>query len=237
MSVPFRLCMQLILNRVRLNDEDRYLMTRFTRHIAVFSFSAALISIIFFLLDSTDYIFMLSMATAYTGLFLIAVTLAIGPLNYLANRSNPVSSYLRRDIGIWAGIISVSHVIFGLQVHFSGEFWRYFVDNSVTGGGYSLRFDAFGLANYSGLVVTLICLVLLALSNNVSIRKLGSMKWKNIQRFNYASFPLVVGHGFIYHLLENRPLSFVMVIGLVFIGVAFLQWKGFRLHASRSPGI
>ncbi|RKZ54899.1 MAG: hypothetical protein DRQ44_18470, partial [Gammaproteobacteria bacterium] len=70
-----------------------------------------MIAIIFFILDSPDNKYLFSMATAYTGLILLAATLLIGPLNLIKGKNNPVSSYLRRDIGIWAAVVSIIHVI------------------------------------------------------------------------------------------------------------------------------
>jgi sulfoxide reductase heme-binding subunit YedZ len=48
----------------------------------------------------------LSMATAYAGLIFLAVSLGIGPWNVLRRRPNPISFDLRRDIGIWSGILA-----------------------------------------------------------------------------------------------------------------------------------
>ena len=76
------------------------------------------------------------MSSAYVGMILIAVTLILGPLNILRGRANPVSSYLRRDIGIWAGLVSIAHVVFGLQRHFNGKFWRYFLGEPEQGQGF-----------------------------------------------------------------------------------------------------
>ena len=191
-----------------------------------------MVAIIYLLLDSPDQKFLFSMATAYAGLILLAVSLLLGPLNLIRNKANPVSSYLRRDIGIWAAIVSIIHVIFGLQVHMGGRIWTYFFHDMEPGQGYAVRLDAFGFANHSGLVATLICIVLMAVSNNASLKKLGQHRWKSIQRLNYLLFPLVIGHGFIYQVLEKRQLPFVAVVGLIFVVVLVMQWKGFKIRSS-----
>jgi sulfoxide reductase heme-binding subunit YedZ len=50
----------------------------------------------------------LTVATGYVGVGLLAVTLLLGPANLVLRRRNPVSTYLRRDVGIWtAGFSSV----------------------------------------------------------------------------------------------------------------------------------
>lgn len=68
----------------------------------------------------------LSTASAYAGLALLIVSLSLGPLNILRNRPNPVSTDLRRDVGIWAGLLGLIHTVVGLQVHMGGNFWLYF---------------------------------------------------------------------------------------------------------------
>src|SRR5262245_25339198 len=53
----------------------------------------------------------LTVATGSVGVGLLAVTLLLGPANLLLRRRNPVSTYLRRDVGIWTAIFSIVHVI------------------------------------------------------------------------------------------------------------------------------
>ena len=53
-----------------------------------------------------DVISRLSISTAYPALFLTAAALSIGPWNVLRGQTNPVSFDLRRDLGIWAGIMA-----------------------------------------------------------------------------------------------------------------------------------
>jgi len=52
-----------------------------------------------------------SIATAYAALFLTAAAVLLGPWNMLLHRANSISFDLRRDIGIWAGIMAVLHCI------------------------------------------------------------------------------------------------------------------------------
>src|SRR6266545_3576113 len=56
-------------------------------------------------------------ATGYIALGLLGLTLLIGPANLLLRRRTPISSYLARDVGMWAAIVSVIHVIAGFFVH------------------------------------------------------------------------------------------------------------------------
>jgi sulfoxide reductase heme-binding subunit YedZ len=177
-----------------------------------------------------------SMATAYVGLALLAWTLFTGPLNVLRRRANPVSTDFRRDVGIWAGILSVVHVVVGLQVHMGGNIWKYF----FYGSGLDvrdLRHDPFGLANYTGLAGTVVILLLLALSNDVSLRRLGRHRWKTLQRLNYAIFALVVAHGAVYQVLEKRRLVFVLVFAATVAAVSLVQTAGVRRVRAPDGGV
>lgn len=91
-----------------------------------------------------DVISRASFATAYAALALLAATLLIGPLNLL--RANPVSSDLRRDVGIWAGMFSMVHAVVGQFVHLRGRPWIYYVyGSSDHHHRFRLRHDLFGL--------------------------------------------------------------------------------------------
>lgn len=205
-------------------------MRRLNRHIALAGLSLILVGAIYGLLAPGGTLYRLSMATAYTGLILIAITLSIGPVNLLRNGRNPVSSYLRRDIGIWAGIVSIAHVIFGLQRHLGGRFWLYFLDRPRSGQGLSIRMDAFGVSNHAGLVATLLIAILLACSNDLSIGRLGIARWKAIQRLNYLLLPLIAGHGVIYQALGDRLLPFSIVIAALSLFVFGIQLQGYRSY-------
>jgi sulfoxide reductase heme-binding subunit YedZ len=52
------------------------------------------------LLASRSFVQRFTVATGYLATGLLALTLLIGPANLLLRRRNPVSSYLRRDVGM-----------------------------------------------------------------------------------------------------------------------------------------
>ena len=199
---------------------------RIVRHLALAAGSGAAVYAIFAGMDASDPIFKLSMATAYVGLALLAVTLAIGPLNVLRSLPNPVSTNVRRDVAIWAGIWSLVHVVPGLQMHLRGSMELYFFS---PGQPVPVRYDPFGIANWTGLIAGAVLLTLLALSNDVSLVRLGTRRWKSIQRWSYWAFGLVFVHGILYQLvLENRERPWVVAfLFLVALGVA-AQAAGFR---------
>lgn len=183
--------------------------------------------------NSPQLSYKVSMATAYGSLFLFAASLMIGPWNVLRHQPNPLSSYLRRDIGIWAGILAIAHVIAGLQVHMAGKFWLYFIPPPEARAFLPVRVDPFGLTNHAGLIATVVFIMLLCLSNNASIRALGAKRWKFLQRWNYAAAILVCLHGWVYQILEKREPAFVLVFTIVVLIVFAFQLAGFR--RIRSP--
>jgi sulfoxide reductase heme-binding subunit YedZ len=169
----------------------------------------------------------LTTATGYVATGLLALTLVIGPANLLLRRRNPVSSYLRRDVGAWTAVFSVVHVILGLQVHGSGQLsgsLGYFLAPDG-----SLLLNSFGLGNWTGLAATVIVVGLLAISSDLALRKLKAGRWKWLQRLNYALFALVIAHAFFYGALLRVTSPFTLLLGLSVIAVFVGQALGFSL--------
>jgi len=173
----------------------------------------------------------LSLATAYVGLAFLAATLVVGPLNERRQRAHPVSTNLRRDIGIWAAMGGIVHTIVGFQVHMGGEIVRYFVPDAGAIAA-SKSAIAFLLANYTGLGATLLLVVLLAISNDLALRKLGPGPWKRIQRLNYVLFGLVVAHGVLYLAVDKASWVLIVPFMLLVVLVSQIQMQG-RLSRAR----
>jgi sulfoxide reductase heme-binding subunit YedZ len=166
-------------------------------------------------------------ASGYIALAFLAVTLALGPLNLILKRKNPVSTYIRRDLGIFGGTLAIVHSVTGLFVHLRGKTWLYFLEES--GNSLRIRLDKFGISNYTGLIAALIILVLLALSNDLSLEKLKSGIWKNIQRLSYVMFVLIVLHSILYRVnAENNHLIYYLYVP-VFLIILCLQIIGIRI--------
>jgi methionine sulfoxide reductase heme-binding subunit len=212
-----------------------YWMRRFRRHFLLGSLSVVLSVGIYSLLTSSDALFKMSMASAYAGLAFLSACLVVGPRNVLRDRPNPVSTDLRRDIGIWAGLLGLFHTIVGLQVHMGGKFWLYFVFPSQENRLFPLRYDPFGFANYTGLGATLVLAMLMALSNDLSLRRLGTKRWKSLQRWNYPCAILVVLHGIAYQFIEKRSLWFVVLFGSIALVAGLVQVAGFRATRLQKP--
>lgn len=153
-----------------------------------------------------DVITRLSFSSAYPALFLVAATLLVGPWKVLTGSRLAVSLDLRRDLGIWAGMVSIFHAVIGNCEHLRGRPWLYYVyENWRDGHVMPLRYDLFGLGNHTGLIAALIILALLATSNDAALRKLGTPGWKKLQRWNYAAFALVAVHTWTYQFGVKTP--------------------------------
>jgi methionine sulfoxide reductase heme-binding subunit len=174
-----------------------------------------------------------TVATGYLAAGLLALTLLIGPANLLLRRRNPVSSYLRRDVGAWTAIASVVHVIFSLKVHGTGRI-RDFLDFFVADG--RPLTNSFGIANWTGLAALVVVAVLLALSSDAALRKLKAKNWKRLQRVNYVLFVLVIAHAVFYGALlrTNSPYTLLLLLSVVavVVGQAIGIWL-YRRRASR----
>lgn len=198
-------------------------------HLPLLVASIGATALLVVLIDGPTRTFRLSMATAYLALALLAATLAIGPLRVIRRRPVPLSLDLRRDLGIWAGIAGIAHAIVGLFVHLGNPLLYFFRP-----GSFVPRVDAFGLSNDVGLAAALIFAVLLATSNDASLRSLGAQRWKSTHRWVYAAAALMVVHGIVYQVREHRTMLFVLVFAAAVLGVLALQSRAFgmrRQHA------
>lgn len=175
----------------------------------------------------------ISAATAYAGLVLLAVSLALGPMNLLRRRGNPVSTDLRRDVGLWAGAISLLHVVAGIGVHLGGDMRRYFMPSPAAQSGFPFRLDAFGFANYLGTVGSVLLLVLLCISSDRALGRLGAVRWKRLQRLNYTAVAAVVLHGALYQLIERRTVLLVVGFTVTIAAAVSLQAVGRRAYMSK----
>ncbi len=215
-----------------MNQSDHRLRSRLLRHHLPL---AALASVAIVLLYSTrpykDIVTRVSFAAAYPAIVLLATTLLTGPLNVLLQRRNPISSDLRRDIGIWAGIVSILHAVVGQCVHLRGRPWLYYV-YGPTEKHAGLRHDLFGFANYTGLLATFVVIALFATSNDLSLRALGTPRWKALQRWNYAVFGLAAVHTFGYQEIEKQKMVWVGTIVACLVITIAIQTTGFlyRFH-------
>ena len=158
---------------------NNYWTKRILRHF-ILAFSAFAVAwIAYVATPPPDIRHRLSMATAYASLAFLVASLSLGPWNVLRQRPNPVTFDLRRDVGIWAGILALLHTAIGLTVHLRGRMWMYFLKRLHP---LKIQNTQFGLANYLGLAAALLFLMLISISNDFSLRLLRTQRWKSLQR-------------------------------------------------------
>lgn len=203
---------------------NRYWKQRLKRHLGLAVLAFVMVALAYIATPPPGVRHRASMATAYAALALLAFCLWLGPWNVLQRRRVPVSFDLRRDMGIWAGILAIVHTAVGLTVHLRGRMWMYFFSKLHP---LSVQNTTFGFANYIGLIAALLFVLLLVLSNDLSLRRLGTRRWKSLQRWIYAAFVLTVTHGVAYQLVEKRRLPWVIVFTGLSAAVIAIQAAGF----------
>ena len=175
--------------------------------------------------------FRISLASGYVALGLLALTLSLGVWRLLKTKKPTAIHFdLRRDVGIWAGIFALLHSFAGLFVHMRSlpySFLYYFFYEPQRNATFPVRHDIFGFANYSGLAAALLAVVLLAISNDYSMRRFGRRRWKNWQRWNYALCALTALHALLYVIIEMRPMALWITSIAVILLTAGLQLYGY----------
>ncbi|TQR38503.1 ferric reductase-like transmembrane domain-containing protein [Brevibacillus brevis] len=167
-----------------------------------------------------------SMLLGYLSFILIGCTLLIGPLqSCLPAGWMPNSLSIRRDIGIWAGLTGLLHVILVL-VLFENEPRLMIIHENRSekaDGWLGLFFDASsdptmwpspnwtltGVANYLGLFAFFILLALWLTSSAQAEKWLGGSSWKRLHLANPWLFVIVLFHGLIYiQSIKGEPHTF-----------------------------
>lgn len=215
-----------MIGKVSSAGIGNYWKGRLTRHGALAASAVAITAAVYACTPPPDVRHRLSLSTAYAALIFLAVSLGIGPWRVLRRRVNPVSFDLRRDVGIWAGLLALLHTGVGLTVHLRGRMWMYFLRRLHPP---AVQNTTFGFANYVGAAAALLFAVLLAVSNDVSLRRLGLRRWKWVQRWAYVAFALTVVHGVAFQVVEARHAPWLAFYWAVIASAVVLQAGGFVL--------
>ncbi len=211
-------------------QRKRFYRRLLEHHLPLLVLSGSSVAGLYFSRPYRDVLSRASFATAYPALVLLSVTLLIGPWNVMRKRKNPVSSDLRRDIGIWAGILGIVHTAIGQCVHLRGRPWLYYIYGPNEHHQFPVRHDLFGVANYAGAAAVLLLCAGFATSNDFSLRALGTPRWKQLQRWNYAVFALTAAHGFAYQGIEKQQFSYVSIVAACVVVVLVFQTAGLMIR-------
>lgn len=146
-------------------------------------------------------------AFADASLLLLVATLAVGPLARLWPRTARLVLW-RRELGVWTVFAAVGHVLVVLTGWVEWQPLRLFYSLNPFKGGWALD-QGFALGNLLGIVALVYGFVLLATSNDASIRRLGGSTWKFVQQGVYVLYALVVFHTayflFFHFVTFHRP--------------------------------
>ncbi|MFF0831083.1 ferric reductase-like transmembrane domain-containing protein [Brevibacillus sp. NPDC003359] len=192
-----------------------------------------------------------SMILGYLSFIFIGFTLLIGPLqSWLPARWMAISLSIRRDIGIWAGVTGLLHVILVLVLFESeprlmiihenrsenadGWLGLFFFASSDSTMWPSPNWTLTGIANYLGLLAFFILLALWLTSSARAEKWLGGSSWKRLHLANPWLFVIVLFHGLIYiQSIKGEPhtfsdmLIFAAIIWLV-RSISFMRRAFFR---------
>jgi methionine sulfoxide reductase heme-binding subunit len=206
--------------------------TRAMTHLSLGGVIVTLLLLVAVFVPAAKQVGFLVVALGYCSLFLICFTLLIGPLNLLRVRRNPVNLDLRRDIGIWAAITGCWHVLLVLRgIIPNGQALGYFLRTGCCGN--SLLLNIFGISNDVGLFAVLILVLLLTLSNTLSLRMLKGKWWKRLQRLTYLLAVLAVAHTLGYQYLNLRGPILLASLLLLSLLVLICQGLGIALTLAR----
>ena len=137
-----------------------------------------------------------------------------------------MNSLLRRDLGIWAGLTGLAHLAAATgEVMQPAYFNRYltgpegpplpgWLGNSGIVGGY---------------LIGVLLLILLLLSNNWSLRRLGPARWKQLHGVSTTAFVLTIVHGIAFQVIERRTGGWLA--GLVVAAAALFALRRRARHA------
>ena len=221
-------CAYLLLSQ-RVNYirvAERPVDERARRHFILLLLVAGSLSIVIFAGDVASITDRVSFLSAYQFSIFFAAALLIGPVRTIRTGRTALNDYLRRDIGIWTGIIGVLHVYAGTRQSMTPVYFAAYVESAYDAYEVMLREQLFFWGTIIGFVILLVVLLLMTLSNDRSQRKLGKRWWKRLQRCSYLIAFLTVAHALAFQYLEARGAAFIVFFGLLAIGVAGAQITG-----------
>ena len=146
-------------------------------------------------------------AFAEASFVLAVATLSIGPLARLWPAAAPLIVW-RREVGNWTMFTALGHVWVVLSGWVQWDLTRLFFSFNLFKRDWALD-QGFALGNLLGLAALAYGFVLLATSNDASVRLLGSSGWKFLQQSVYVLYWLIVMHTayflFFHFVTFHRP--------------------------------
>ncbi len=170
----------------------------------------------------------LSLLTAWLCFALLVAALGLGPWQALRSGQPVLNNLLRRDLGIWAALNGLVHLTVATGVVMRPAYFSAYItgppDNPLPGWA-----GWIGTASIvAGYLVGLLVLMLLALSNNRSLARLGPGRWKRLQRSAVVALFLTIAHGVIFQVIEGRTGGWLASLLVVSATILALRWRARR---------
>jgi|GEM_PF-752696 len=232
--------------KIKINRQNLWVRAtlRTLRHFILFNVGTGLITIFARLSHRTgddqfmnlppDSMVSISIASAYTSITFLLATLLIGPIQLMRSKALPLSSYLRRDLGIWTGIFALTHFYTSLEIDFGpNTSWLYLFLAENPDALIPFRLDLFGISNYLGLIAIILFSVVLAISSDFALKALKPARWKGMQRWVYAAAGLTFIHGIIYQVIAERSVIYVATFAVIFLAIFAAQARGYQAKQKR----
>lgn len=211
-------------------------MKRVARHLSLAAASAGAAALAAAFAGNADPLDRVSLATAWLCLLLFAAALLVGPAHALRTGRPVANHLLRRDLGIWCALNGLAHLGIAFAISMTPAYMQAWVDGAPAWPSAPVRRELYLWAVIGSLVVAALFVLLLALSSNVAMRRLGPAWWKRLQRGSYIAFVLTVAHSVVFQLIEGRTAWLVALLWLLAIAVAAAQAAGWRRVRATAPG-
>jgi sulfoxide reductase heme-binding subunit YedZ len=193
------------------------------------------LSVAIFAASNDPVVDRVSILSAYQFSVLLAAVLLIGPIFAMGSGRASINIHLRRDLAIWAGITGLLHLYAGIGESMSPGYIATFVAPPVANANLERLNELFTWGTISGLVIGVLVLLLLGLSSDRVLRRLGTRWWKRLQRCSYAVFILTLAHALMFQYLESRSEWWVIfTIGLALVVLLAQIAGGWSVHRQRS---
>lgn len=201
-------------------------MRRLHHHLILTGITALMLVIAAFAGPVEDLIDRFSIVTAYLCLGLLCTGLVIGPVRAVHTGRPTTNNYLRRDVGIWAALTGLVHLVVGTVESMTPIYRQAYVTVADPWPSVLVRTELFVWGTIAGLIVGAVVLLLLLLSNDRALRLLGVRWWKRLHRTSYLAFVLTVLHGLAFQVLESRNAGLIAMVLAASLAVLTMQIKG-----------
>ncbi len=173
----------------------------------------------------------LSLLTAWLCFALLVAALSIGPWRALRTGQRVLNDLLRRDLGIWAALTGLAHLVVATGVVLQAAYFRTYItgppDSPLPGWAGWIG----TLSIVAGYLVGLLFLILLALSNHWSLARLGPARWKRLQGAAIVALFLTIAHGVVFQVIEGRTGGWLAALVVVSAGILGLRERARRAVA------